>query len=41
MQLSNMYQEVILDHYKTPRGKGLQSPFGEKPIMLIPLVVMK
>lgn len=23
-----MYQEVILDHYKTPRGKGLQSPFG-------------
>lgn len=28
MQLSNMYQEVILDHYKTPRGKGLQSPFG-------------
>ena len=22
-----MYQEVILDHYKSPRGKGLQSPF--------------
>lgn len=28
MQLSNMYQEVILDHYKSPRGKGLQNPFG-------------
>lgn len=23
-----MYQEVILDHYKSPRGKGLQNPFG-------------
>jgi nitrogen fixation NifU-like protein len=28
MQLSNMYQEVILDHYKSPRGKGLLEPFG-------------
>ena len=27
MQLSNMYQEVILDHYKSPRGKGLQDQF--------------
>ncbi len=27
MQLSNMYQEVILDHYKTPRGKGLKDAF--------------
>ena len=27
MQLSNMYQQVILDHYKSPRGKGLKSPF--------------
>ncbi len=27
MQLSNMYQEVILDHYKSPRGKGLKNPF--------------
>lgn len=23
-----MYQEVILDHYKSPRGKGLKEPFG-------------
>ncbi len=22
-----MYQEVILDHYKSPRGKGLREPF--------------
>ena len=28
MQLSNMYQEVILDHYKSPRGKGLQQKFS-------------
>jgi nitrogen fixation NifU-like protein len=27
MQLSNMYQEVILDHYKSPRGKGLKDSF--------------
>ena len=27
MQLSNMYQQVILDHYKSPRGKGLKNPF--------------
>jgi nitrogen fixation NifU-like protein len=27
MQLSNMYQEVILDHYKSPRGKGLKDPY--------------
>ncbi len=28
MQLANMYQEVILDHYKSPRGKGLQQEFS-------------
>ena len=28
MNLSNMYQEVILDHYKSPRGKGLQEIFS-------------
>jgi nitrogen fixation NifU-like protein len=27
MNLKNMYQEVILDHYKSPRGKGLQDNF--------------
>src|ERR1700728_423287 len=27
MQLENMYQEVILDHYKNPHHKGLRDPF--------------
>lgn len=28
MQLDTLYQEIILDHYKHPRGKGLREPFG-------------
>lgn len=27
MQLEQMYQEIILDHYKHPQGKGLAEPF--------------
>lgn len=27
MQLESMYQELILDHYKHPQGKGLKEPF--------------
>ncbi|MGI8870162.1 MAG: Fe-S cluster assembly sulfur transfer protein SufU [Mycobacteriales bacterium] len=27
MQLESMYQEIILDHYKNPHGKGLQEPY--------------
>jgi nitrogen fixation protein NifU and related proteins len=27
MQLESMYQEIILDHYKHPHGKGLREPF--------------
>ena len=27
MQLENMYQEVILDHYRNPHHKGLRDPF--------------
>lgn len=27
MQLQSMYQELILDHYKHPQGKGLTEPF--------------
>jgi nitrogen fixation NifU-like protein len=27
MQLESMYQQIILDHYKHPEGKGLQDPF--------------
>lgn len=26
-QLEQMYQEVILDHYRNPRGSGLREPF--------------
>ena len=27
MKLDSMYQEVILDHYKHPHGRGLRDPF--------------
>ena len=27
MNLDELYQEVILDHYKRPRGAGLREPF--------------
>jgi nitrogen fixation protein NifU and related proteins len=27
MQLENMYQEIILDHYRNPHHKGLRDPF--------------
>ena len=26
--LDNLYQEIILDHYKHPHHKGLRDPFG-------------
>lgn len=28
MQLDQLYQEIILDHWKHPRGRGLREPFG-------------
>ncbi|MBI1377232.1 MAG: SUF system NifU family Fe-S cluster assembly protein [Frankiales bacterium] len=28
MDLEKLYQEIILDHYKHPRGRGLREPFG-------------
>ncbi|MCW4353162.1 SUF system NifU family Fe-S cluster assembly protein [Hoyosella sp. YIM 151337] len=28
MRLDQMYQEVILDHYKHPHHRGLREPFG-------------
>ncbi|WP_292976160.1 Fe-S cluster assembly sulfur transfer protein SufU [Mycobacterium sp.] len=28
MRLEQMYQEVILDHYKHPQHRGLREPFG-------------
>jgi nitrogen fixation NifU-like protein len=27
MQLDQLYQDIILDHYKKPRGRGLREPF--------------
>ena len=27
MQLETMYQEIILDHYRSPHNKGLREPF--------------
>lgn len=27
MNLENLYQEIILDHYRNPRSKGLREPF--------------
>ena len=27
MQLEQLYQEIILDHYKKPRGRGLREPY--------------
>jgi nitrogen fixation NifU-like protein len=27
MQLDQLYQEIILDHYKHPHGRGLREPF--------------
>jgi nitrogen fixation NifU-like protein len=28
MQLDELYQEIILDHWKRPRGRGLREPYG-------------
>jgi nitrogen fixation NifU-like protein len=27
MKLESMYQEIILDHYKNPHGRGLRDPY--------------
>lgn len=28
MELESLYQEIILDHYKHPRGRGLRHPYA-------------
>ncbi|GIF72702.1 Fe-S cluster assembly sulfur transfer protein SufU [Asanoa siamensis] len=28
MQFDQLYQEIILEHYKRPHGRGLREPFG-------------
>ncbi|MGH3493006.1 MAG: Fe-S cluster assembly sulfur transfer protein SufU [Sciscionella sp.] len=36
MQLENMYQEIILDHYKHPHGRGLREPFDGESFQVNP-----
>jgi NifU-like protein involved in Fe-S cluster formation len=41
MQLDNLYQEVILDHYKNPQNKKLSRLTTHRFITLILHVAMK
>ena len=36
MQLQQMYQEIILDHYKNPHGRGLREPFDAESFQVNP-----
>ncbi|MGH3437675.1 MAG: Fe-S cluster assembly sulfur transfer protein SufU [Sciscionella sp.] len=36
MQLENMYQEIILDHYKHPHGRGLREPYEAESFQVNP-----
>jgi nitrogen fixation protein NifU and related proteins len=36
MQLDELYQEIILDHWKHPRGKGLREPYDAETHHLNP-----
>ena len=36
MKLENMYQEIILDHYKHPHGKGLAESFDTEVLHVNP-----
>jgi nitrogen fixation NifU-like protein len=36
MNLQSMYQEIILDHYKNPHGRGLREPFDGESFQLNP-----
>ncbi|MGI5130548.1 Fe-S cluster assembly sulfur transfer protein SufU [Pseudonocardia sp. CA-107938] len=36
MQLEQMYQEIILDHYRNPHGSGLQEPFDAESFQINP-----
>ncbi|GLZ28724.1 iron-sulfur cluster assembly scaffold protein NifU [Lentzea sp. NBRC 105346] len=36
MQLQQMYQEIILDHYKNPHGRGLRAPFDAESFQVNP-----
>jgi nitrogen fixation NifU-like protein len=36
VNLENMYQEIILDHYKRPHGRGLRDPFDAESFQVNP-----
>ncbi len=36
MRLEQMYQEVILDHYRNPHGRGLREPFDAEAFHINP-----
>ncbi|MDS0138674.1 MULTISPECIES: Fe-S cluster assembly sulfur transfer protein SufU [unclassified Amycolatopsis] len=36
MNLESMYQEIILDHYKNPHGRGLRNPFDAESFQVNP-----
>jgi nitrogen fixation NifU-like protein len=36
MQLNQMYQEIILDHYRNPHGAGLREPFDAESFQINP-----
>jgi nitrogen fixation protein NifU and related proteins len=36
MLLESLYQEIILDHYKNPQGRGLRDPFDGESFQVNP-----
>ncbi|MEU6643025.1 Fe-S cluster assembly sulfur transfer protein SufU [Saccharomonospora sp. NPDC046836] len=36
MNLDSMYQEIILDHYKNPHGRGLREPYDAESFQVNP-----
>jgi nitrogen fixation NifU-like protein len=36
MNLESMYQEIILDHYKNPHGRGLREPYDAESFQINP-----
>ena len=36
MDLDSLYQEIILDHYKNPHGRGLRDPFDAESFQVNP-----
>ena len=36
MRLEQLYQEVILDHYKRPHHRGLREPYGAESLQVNP-----